>query len=417
MRARPCVRYDMRMRNVLVVCAVIAVGACKSKSNDTRPAPSPTPSATTTASASTTTMSVPTTTAPTIASAPTNAGPRPRYLRRQKPDVAKASSVYDDKKTHEKHPANDAFDGDHKTAWTEGVDGPGKGEWLEADFTAPRKVWSVMIDTGIVRTTPTSGDLFTSNAHAKRLRLQLDDADAFARDVAPDETQIGFEGIDRNVQHVRVIADDVYPGSKWADFGITELAILMDAASFPSVPEATVQSELANLDDHAPPDVDKVETAKSVLRRFGVNPPQDQFDGHIITASLQKASLVDDKQRERVLTVTLQEGVDGDTQQQDVWIVFLATTDDDRLIGLGSEWISAKTLATSAVTFTFEKLHSTSVDDLVARWSVCDADAGAKGCDVMRAWSLERGFVEKIADATADDFAKLKFDAKAFVYR
>src|SRR5262245_59265608 len=122
----------------------IAIVACKSKSNAT-PTPAAT-SATTSASAapsaSTTTMAAPAATASGLAAGPTNAGPRPRWFRRQKPDVTKASSIYDDKKTHEKHPANDAFDGDHKTAWTEGVAGDGKGEWVEGDFTAPPKVWS-----------------------------------------------------------------------------------------------------------------------------------------------------------------------------------------------------------------------------------------------------------------------------------
>jgi hypothetical protein len=346
-------------------------------------------------------------------------------LRRQKPDTFKASSIYDDKKTHEKHPAIDAFDGDHKTAWTEGVDGDGKGEWLEGDFTAPRKVWSILVDTGIVRTSPTSGDLFTENAHAKKLRLQLDDADAFTRDVAADETQVAFEGINRDVQHVRVVADDVYAGSKWHDFGITELVVLVDASTFPSVPESMVQNEVTNVTDG--------ENAKSVLRRFGVNPLAEQFDGRTITASLQKASLVDGSGKERLLQVNFAAAADDDgLQQQDVWLVFLATTDDDRLIGLGSDWISAKAAAPIAVTL--EKLHSADADDVVARWSTCDADAGTKGCNAMRAWSGERGFVERIVDVTSDDAPTigdepapphtlkttaltLKLDAKSFVYR
>ena len=155
-----------------------------------------------------------------------------------------------------------------------------------------------------------------------------------------------------------------------------------------------------------------------MLRRFGVNPPEAQFDSPFIEASLQKASMVDAASRERVLTVTFKSGLGEDGQQQDAWIVFLATTDDDRLIGLGSDWISTKTFGATPIAFTFEKLHSTTVDDFVARWSVCDAaDAGGKACSLVRAWSLERGFVEKIADATTDDLSKLKFDPKAFVYR
>src|SRR5437762_10309732 len=125
------------MRKLLVAGAMVVVGACRSKGNEGPPAPTtpPTTSATTSASAATTAMSAPTTTASPLATAPVNAGPRPRYLRRIHPDKVAASSLYDDEKTHEKHPAADAFDGNLDTEWAEGVDGDGKGEWIEASFS------------------------------------------------------------------------------------------------------------------------------------------------------------------------------------------------------------------------------------------------------------------------------------------
>jgi hypothetical protein len=373
------------MRWLFVVGAVVAVGACKSKSNDAPPPPpSATPSSTTGPSGSATAMTKPTTTTSTIASAPANAGPGPRYLRRVHPDKVDASSIYDDKKTHEKHPALDAFDGNLGTEWAEGVDGDGKGEWIEASFTKPRAIWGIVADTGIVITRTQFGDVFPLNAHAKRLRLTIDGADAFARDVDELEPQIGWDGIARDVTTLRFVADDVWPGTKWHDFGITEITLLADASAFPSVPTSIVQAEADA--------VSTPEAAAAVLKRFGVNPPQSQLDGRTAVASLVRSSMVDDQPRDFVLYVSLVGPEDASgSRAEDAWIVFLGTTDDDRLVGLGSDWVSAKTTKETPFVFGIDKIHTPSVDDFYVKWF-----------SGVRVWTMERGFVETIAAVTAE---------------
>jgi hypothetical protein len=411
--------------------------ACKGKSEPatTNAPPAPTSSqtqmtvASTSASAGTSANATATANANGgLPSGPATAAARPRYLRRVKPEKVEASSIFDDKKTKEKHPAIDAFDGDYKTAWTEGVPSDGEGEWLEGSFSAPKKVWGVVVDTGIVRTKPgAGGDLFTLNAHAKRMRLRLDGADAFVRDVAADETAIAWDGFDRSVSQIRVVADAIHPGTKWKDFGITEMAILVDATTFPTVPESMVQAEVdaANTSQSG-------EDAAKILGRFGVSPPKTQLEGRQAFASLQKASLVDGDGKERVLIVSLRgEADEGGMRDEDVWLVFLGTV-GDRLLGLGNDWISTKTKDGAPWKLDFTKLHAAGVDDGVATWTSCSA-AVTKACQGLRVWSLQRGFLQRIADVVGDEApsisdtapprtitaagSSLAFDAKASVYR
>ncbi|MEO7092384.1 MAG: hypothetical protein ABI175_03975 [Polyangiales bacterium] len=425
-----------RIIGSLIAVGILACAAgCKSKSD--APAPTATPTAPTTSQTqASVTSASPGVTASSVAAAGTSTGlgmgaPRPRYLRRQKPEKVEASSIFDDKKTHEKHPAIDAFDGDYKTAWTEGAATDGEGEWLEGSFAAPKKIWGIVVDTGIVRTKPAtagaSGDLFTQNAHAKKLRLQLDGADAFTREVAADEASIAWDGIDRSVSKVRVVADAVWPGTKWKDFGITELSLLVDGTTFPTVPESMVQTEVdaANVDESAP-------AAAKILGRFGVQPPTSQLEGRKAKVSLQKASLVDGAGKERLLVVSLRgEPDEAGLCDEDVWIVFLGTI-DDRLLGLGSDWISTKTKGDAPLTVEFTKLHAADVDDAVATWSSC-TETVTKSCAGLRAWSISRGFVQRLVDVTSDEAPSigdtvapraitatgltLAFDAKAHVYR
>ncbi len=443
---------------ILASLAFAAMGACKGKSSEGSPSASATSttsttstgvtSATGTSSAGTKgSSSVGTSSSGTSVSgtASNNAtvgglpiGPaspvaRPRYLRRQKPFSAQASSIFDDKKSHEKHPALDAFDGDRRTAWIEGVDGDGKGEWLEGGYSAPQKIWGILVDTGIVRTkggTPpgTSVDLFTQNVHAKQLRLRLDDVDVFAREVATGETAIAWEGLDRTAQKIRVLADDVFAGTKWHDFGITEVAVLVDGTTFPTVPEAMVQTEV----DAIASSPDAAKDAAKILGRFGANPPPNVLDGRQAVASLQKVSLVDGTGAERVLSVSFL-GVADETgmRDEDVYVVFLGAV-GDRLLGLGSDAITTKTKDGAPLQLAFQKLHADSADDAVATWSSCTTGP-AKSCNGLRAWSFARGFPERVVDlldenaptiaeggaphAIATAGISLTYDAKANAYR
>jgi len=197
--------------------------------------------------------------------------------------------------------------------------------------------------------------------------------------------------------------------------------VLIDAYLFPSVPAFMVEKEVQTVSTRR--------GAAAILHRFGVNPPADRGG----EAWIAKASLVDRLERERLLVVSFRGDVDEEgMRSEDDWLVFLGSTDDDRLISLGSAGISAKTHDGAPVSIDVRPLHASEVDDVVATWSSCTA-ASTKSCHGLRAWTMARGHPEKIIDVTADgeptiatndapphdvtiDGRVLTFDAQTFSY-
>jgi len=321
------------------------------------------------------------------------------------PDASSASSA-----TETSSPSN-AFDDDRSTAWLVGAPPDGRGAWIEARFLEGRAIWGVVTDTGVVRTDAKAGDLFAQHAHGKKLHLRLDDDDVASLDVAESTPSVAFTHLDTRYAHaVRLVVDDTWPGAE--PFGITEMALLVDASRLPSVPESIVAREVKTASTRR--------DAAAILHRFGVNPPADR--GGEVT--LQNASLVDGAGRERLLVVTFLGDPDGGgLRDEDDWLVFLGTTDDDRLVSLGADVVSTRTPVDAPIDIELRALHSDAVDDVVATWSTG-----------MRAWTLQRGFPERVLDVArdpqteiaSDDAAPhavktlartLHFDAEAFDYR
>jgi hypothetical protein len=325
----------------------------------------------------------------------------PRYMRRLKSMTSAASSIYDDKKTKEKHPAAMAFDGDRRTAWVEGVDGPGQGSWVEVTSGAPQSFVAVAIDTGIQGTRP-GVDLFVANAHAKKLHLRIDETDLPTVDIAATQRTV-IVPASKEAKAIRVVYDDVFPGEKWADLGASEIAVLADATKVPSVPRDMIEKEVAALHDgHG------VAEAKALLLRFGVAAPQDE--GWAADAAIEKASLIDGRADEAVVTVTL-------SKDEEITHFIVLGTVNDRYVVLGTDTLNRK------AEMKLERFHSAAADDVVVRFT----DDKGKG---LRVLSLGRGFLERIADATGAEITegseaprtieaggvKLAFDAPSFLY-
>jgi hypothetical protein len=198
---------------------------------------------------------------------------------------------------------------------------------------------------------------------------------------------------------------------------------LVDALqSFPSVPASMVEQEVGAASTKS--------DAAGILRRFGLG----TLEGRGGQVWMAKASLVDRLARERVLFVSFRgepnsEGV----RSEDGHIVFLGSTDDDRVLKIGSARVTTKTADDALIEVDAQELHSRDRDDVVATWSSC-VKPMQKSCHTLRAWTMERGYPELIVDVTGDtkpsisaglsppyeivvDGRVLKFDAKAFAYR
>lgn len=196
---------------------------------------------------------------------------------------------------------------------------------------------------------------------------------------------------------------------------------LVDAFQFPSVPASIVEKQVAKVSSRR--------DAAGVLKRFGL----PALDGSTGEAWMAKASLVDELERERVLVVTFRRDRDATgARDESVWIVFLGSTDDDRVLKVGNAKITARTAEATPIEIDARELHSGSVADVVATWSSC-VDPSQKACHGMKAWTMQRGHPELVLDVVGDtapritggsaphdvvvDGKVLRFDDEAFAYR
>jgi hypothetical protein len=196
---------------------------------------------------------------------------------------------------------------------------------------------------------------------------------------------------------------------------------LVDAFKFPSVPADIVEKEIATASTRA--------DAAGILRRFGL----PLLEGKTGTVWIGKASLVDRLARERVLVVSFRSDASDGMRDEDDWVVFLGSTEDDRVLKIGNFRIKAKTPDETPVEVDARELHSKDRDDVVATWSSC-TPSNQKACHYLRAWTMQRGYPEMIADVAGDtkptiadllapphsivvDGRVIKYDASALAYR
>lgn len=197
---------------------------------------------------------------------------------------------------------------------------------------------------------------------------------------------------------------------------------LVDATGAPSVPAVMVENDIKYISSKY--------GAAALLKRFGLT----ALAGKTGQVWMAKASLVDDSDRERLLFATFRSDESAEEiRNEEAVIMFLGTTTkDNRVFGLGNAKISAKTRDGDPLEVTARRLHSASLDDLVVTFATCETPA-AKGCHVLRAWTMERGYHELIADLSADAVPQLvgseppydivagervlRFDRDAFGYK
>lgn len=199
---------------------------------------------------------------------------------------------------------------------------------------------------------------------------------------------------------------------------------LVDATGTPSVPAFMVENDIKYISSKY--------GAAALLKRFGLT----ALAGKTGQVWMAKASLVDDTDRERLLFATFRSDASGEgIRNEEAVIVFLGTTTKDgipRVFKVGNANISAKTSDGDPLDVTARRLHSASLDDVVVTFATCETPA-AKGCHVLRAWTMERGHPELIADVSADAVPQLvgsgppydivagervlRFDRDAFGYK
>ncbi|MFT4974794.1 MAG: hypothetical protein ACI8S6_000677 [Myxococcota bacterium] len=113
-------------------------------------------------------------------------------------------------------------DDDYRTAWVEGVDGDGIGEWIEFTYTSPEPDWgcgSISIINGYQK----SAAAFRDNGRVKALDV-FAGGERRGRLEVEDRTGEQFFTVPvARYARVRLVIAEVYPGAKHKDTAITEM--------------------------------------------------------------------------------------------------------------------------------------------------------------------------------------------------
>lgn len=119
------------------------------------------------------------------------------------------------------------LDGDLATAWNDGVEGPGIGEWLEYQFDVPVTLERIEMVNGYDKIDAASrDDRWEQNARVARMRVETETAEFSAQleDTRQFQALTGSYG-DATCR-VRLTVLDVYPGAAFADVAVSEVRFL-----------------------------------------------------------------------------------------------------------------------------------------------------------------------------------------------
>ncbi len=122
--------------------------------------------------------------------------------------------------TNPKYPLANLMDGRDNTAWVAGRQGSGAGEYLMISFASPRQVGVVKLVPGYNK----SNDIWLANNRLKEIELEFSDGSTqraeFDGEQRSHRINIGKTGL----QWIRINILQTFPGERWADTCISELA-------------------------------------------------------------------------------------------------------------------------------------------------------------------------------------------------
>lgn len=134
---------------------------------------------------------------------------------------AEASSTLPPDQYTSDYGAHWVLDGSMVTAWNEGSDGDGSGEWVEVRADTPQVVKGVAIVTGYTK----KEDTYYRNNRPSEVTITL--SDGYTTHATLDDTFGSRSTIDFDTLHettsIRITIDSVVRGSKWNDAAITEV--------------------------------------------------------------------------------------------------------------------------------------------------------------------------------------------------
>ena len=147
------------------------------------------------------------------------------------PTYATASSQLEEQFGNTYDPEN-AIDGDETTAWVEGADDDGVGEWIDVTFDNDEPIEAISISNGYQK----SEELFQKNNRIRQAEVQFEDGTAESFELYDHGygDQIVYLSEPKNSNSFTLTIQSVYPGSEYGDTCISEIGIARSDWAYPS---------------------------------------------------------------------------------------------------------------------------------------------------------------------------------------
>lgn len=152
------------------------------------------------------------------------------------------------------------------TAWVEGTQSNGVGEWLEFAFNETQQFNSIRICNGYQK----SRGIYNNNARAKTLALVF--ANGESQRVNLNDTMGCFDyPLSGESDRIKLVVEAIYPGAKWQDLAISHIQFLGVATASTQSPQGSASKDSpgphisprnplkSSFDPYTPPAVDSLE--------------------------------------------------------------------------------------------------------------------------------------------------------------
>jgi len=150
----------------------------------------------------------------------TNVSSEPGYIEIVS---SKASSSLTETKTNKYYPEL-SYDGKVETAWQEATGTGGVGEWIEYHFEKECSISKIKIINGYGKYSNSGIDRYPQNSRIRKAALHFSDGSVQQLSMADkrDFQEISLDVVRTRSARLEIV--EIYPGSKWNDNGISEIA-------------------------------------------------------------------------------------------------------------------------------------------------------------------------------------------------
>jgi len=121
------------------------------------------------------------------------------------------------------------LDGNPATAWAEGAEGPGTGEWIEFKFALPCAVWRIEILNGSQAPAADGKDPYATNQRVQDLQVDLGDGNPSLSTLEDKKDVQTIDVGGKTTDHIRLRIRSAYSGTN-ADTALSEVAIFVAKA-------------------------------------------------------------------------------------------------------------------------------------------------------------------------------------------